>query len=182
MNLPIRRVTTGINVTPMLWALQRNPQLWNEHPGRTQDPNSPHHGVDDIWCRYAQLEDAKVPGPHESVWYPGIENKLPVRELVYPLMRFVEGDRLGGVLITRIRAGRSVKPHHDDGWHAKYYQKFAIQIQSSPGQFFCFEDAKLEPLPGDVYWFDNSFTHWVTNDTDHDRITMIVCIKTDFRG
>lgn len=179
---PIVKIASGVIVKPMLWALQAQPDLWNQHPGRTADPLSPHREVDDIWVRYAELHDAAKPGPHEPVWYPGMLNKLPVRELIYPLMRFVEGDRLGGVLITRIRAGKQCFPHSDDGWHAKYYQKFAIQLQSSPGQFFCFKEAKLEPMPGDVYWFDNQHTHWVTNDTDQDRITMIVCIQTDFRG
>lgn len=182
MNAPIKHIINNVNVSHMLWALQAHPELWNVHRQRTEDMFSPHHEVDDIWCRYAALEDFDNPGPHESIWYPGIIEALPVQGLVMPLMNMVGGERLGGILITRIKAGHSVKPHHDNGWHAKYYQKFAIQIQSSPGQFFCFEDAKLEPKPGDVYWFDNSFTHWVTNDTPHDRITMIVCIKTDFRG
>jgi hypothetical protein len=182
MTLPIRQVAENVKVGPMLWALQEHPELWNVHTQRTEDPASPHHEVDDIWCRYAAVEDFANPGPHESVWYSDPCKKLPVREIVMPLVAFVEGERLGGVLITRIKPGCSAKPHHDNGWHAKYYQKFAVQIQSSPGQFFCFEDAKLEPKPGDVYWFDNSHTHWVTNDTPYDRITMIVCIKTNFRG
>jgi quercetin dioxygenase-like cupin family protein len=94
-------------------------------------------------------------------------------------MQFVEGDKLGAILVTRVRAGQSVKPHSDPGWHARHYQKFAIQVQSAPGQAFCFEGEQLVSKPGDVYWFDNQHTHWVVNDSDHDRITAIVCIKTD---
>lgn len=174
--MKIQKIGEGLNVAPLLWALQQNEQLWNQHVSRTADEASPHHEVDDIWVRYAV--DAKEHGPHESVWYPSAE-VLPVRQLIYPLMQYVRGERLGGVLITRIKAGRQCKPHHDEGWHAKYYDKFAIQVQSAPGQFFCFEGEKLEPMPGDVYRFDNSHTHWVTNDTPHDRITLIVCIRTD---
>jgi hypothetical protein len=174
--MKIKKIGDGLNVAPLLWALQANEQLWNQHRDRTEDPASPHHEVDDIWVRYAL--DAKVQGPHESVWYPAAAG-LPVRELVYPLMQYVQGERLGGVLITRIKSGKQCKPHHDDGWHAKYYEKFAIQVQSAPGQAFCFDGASLESKPGDVYWFDNAFTHWVTNPTPHDRITLIVCIKTD---
>jgi quercetin dioxygenase-like cupin family protein len=177
MNKKIVKISGGLNVNPMLWALQKNPELWNQHTTRTQDPNSPHHQVDDIWARYAEFEDSMNPGAHDSVWYPGILNKLPVRELIMPLMNFVSGERLGGVLITRIKAGKECKPHHDDGWHARYYDKYAIQIQSAPGQRFCFENEHLEPIPGDVYWFDNQHIHWVTNPTEFDRITMIVCIK-----
>lgn len=173
--MKIARIATGVNVTPLLWALQANPQLWNADTQRTEDTASPHREVDDIWVRYSATP--KEPGPHESIWYPAAE-LLPVRELVFPLMSLVDGERLGGVLITRIPAGAKCHPHRDNGWHASYYSKFAIQVQSAPGQAFCFEGERLEPMPGDVYTFDNSHTHWVTNDTPHDRITLIVCIKT----
>lgn len=179
--MKIKQIGASVNVAPLLWALQANPQLWNQHPGRTESPDSPHHEVDDIWVRYAPPDEASQPGPHEAMWYPSAE-LLPVREIVYPLMQHVHGERLGGVLITRIRAGKRCKPHRDDGWHASYYEKFAVQVQSAPGQVFSFDGESLEPRPGDVYWFDNSHMHWVDNPTDHDRITLIVCVKTDKGG
>lgn len=173
----IRKVGEGVAVSPLLWALHKNEHLWNEVRDRTESPSSPHHEIDDIWARYAKYEESQATGPHESVWYPSADI-LPVRDLAHFLMQYVRGERLGGVLLTRIKAGARCKPHSDSGWHADYYQKFAIQVQSSPGQFFCFEGQRLEPMPGDIYWFDNSYTHWVENDTAHDRVTLIVCIKT----
>lgn len=177
--MKIRHITSGADVAPLLWALQANPQLWNEHPERTADPASPHHEVHDIWVRYAAPEHVGKPGPHESVWYPCEPILAAVQAIVYPLMHLVRGNRLGGVLITKIPAGKMCKPHRDDGWHAAYYRKFAVQVQSAPGQFFHVEELALEPRPGDVYEFQNHFEHWVTNDTPHDRITMIVCVQTD---
>lgn len=173
----ITKLADGLNVGPLLWALQANPQLWNANTSRTADPASPHYGLDDIWARYAAPGEDPG-GPHESVWYEAAD-LLPIRELVYPLMSFVNGDRLGGVLITRIPAGRECRPHSDPGWHARFYEKFAIQVQSAPGQAFCFDNERLETKPGDLYWFDNSATHWVENPTPHDRITAIVCIRPD---
>jgi hypothetical protein len=165
----------GIDVGPMQAALAANPWLWNEHSGRTKPADSPHRDVDDIWVRYAA---SGITGePHESVWYPSAE-LLPVRDIVFSLMAMVDGERLGGVLITRIPAGKACRPHVDAGWHARYYEKYAVQIAAAPGQLFRFEDECLETLTGDIYTFDNSFSHWVTNETAHDRITMIVCIKT----
>jgi len=164
------------DVSALLWAIQQHPELWNEHTGRTKSPDSPHREVDDIWLRYAA--DGITAQPHESVWYPSAD-ALPVREIVYPLMAMLDGERLGGVLLTRIRAGRSCYPHVDHGWHASYYEKHAVQVQSAPGQYFCFEGERLEAKPGDIYTFDNSARHWVTNDTDQDRITLIVCIKRE---
>jgi uncharacterized cupin superfamily protein len=98
---------------------------------------------------------------------------------VFPLMTHFRGERLGGVLITQIPPGHSCKPHADDGWHARHFEKFAIQIESGPGQYFCFEGERLETKPGDLFTFDNAHTHWVTNDTPHNRITLIACIRID---
>lgn len=171
-------ITNGCDVGPLLWALQANPQLWNQHRARTESPDSPHHQVDDIWVRYAAPEEAHLGGPHESVWYPTAAPILAeVQAIVYPLMHMMRGDRLGGVLITRIRPGRKCLPHRDSGWHADTFRKIAVQVQSSPGQVFHVEQQRLEPRPGDVYEFVNSFEHWVDNPTEHDRITMICCIQ-----
>lgn len=175
--MKIKRIGENIHVAPLLWALHENPDLWDQHKGRTESTESPHHGLSDIWARYAPpgVDPSKR---HDAIWYANADI-LPVRDIVYPLMAHLSGDILGGVLITKIPAGMQCKPHVDNGWHAKFYKKFAVQIQSSPGQRFCFEDEKLETKPGDLFYFDNSFTHWVENPTPHDRITMIVCIKTD---
>lgn len=171
----IAKVCDGANVAPLLWAIQAHPDLWDRHTMRTEDPASPHHGLSDIWVRWAPPgEDGSQ--PHESVWYP-CADVLPVREIVYPLLALVLGDRLGGVLITKIPAGKQCRPHKDPGWHARHYEKFAVQVQSAPGQRFCFDNETLETRPGDVFWFDNSHTHWVENPTPYDRITMICCIQ-----
>lgn len=179
MTCPIKLIRDGVDVDALRAALVANPQLWDQHTARTAHPDSPHHGLSDIWARFAP---PGVDGgqPHDAIWYPAAE-VLPIRELVYPLMSELQGDRLGGVLITKIPAGRMCRPHVDRGWHAGYYQKFGVQIDAAPGQAFCFEAASLVTRPGDVFWFDNAFTHWVTNPTPHDRITAIVCIKTDRR-
>ena len=114
---------------------------------------------------------------HDSVWYPAFEQLPALKPLIFSLMAHVEGERLGGVLITRIPPGSSVAPHKDVGWHAGYYRKFGVQLRGGPDQFFCFEGETMVADAGDVYEFDNTATHWVENRSDRERITMIVCIK-----
>jgi quercetin dioxygenase-like cupin family protein len=174
----IMLLAEGINVAPMQAALKAHPELWDQNPARTTPEDSPHHGLSDIWPRYADPKTMRDDGSHDSIWYP-CADLLPVRDLVFPLMTAVRGERLGGVLITRIKPGQICKPHTDPGWHARYYQKFAIQIQAAPEQAFHFESESLVTKAGDIFWFDNSFTHWVTNDSQTDRITMICCIRNE---
>jgi quercetin dioxygenase-like cupin family protein len=174
----IRLLGQSLAVSQIHWALLEHPELWNEHTARTENPASPHHGVDDIWVRFGDPARAQDGAPHDSFWYPSAD-ALGIKPLCFDLMRFAEGVELGGVLITRIPPGASVKPHTDPGWHARRYQKFAVQITSAPGQRFCFEGESLETKPGDLFWFDNQHMHWVTNPTPYERITLIACIRTE---
>lgn len=165
-----------LDPTEVLWALKQSPELWDQNTARTADPSSPHHGLSDIWARYA------APGvdgsqAHDSVWYDsGITPSL--RAMAARLMSLVRGTKLGGVLLTRIPPGVDCKPHTDPGWHAREYEKVAVQIKSAPGQIFRFDNQSLETKPGDVFWFDNAHTHSVENPTEHERISAIFCIKT----
>lgn len=169
---------SGLPVAPIHWALQQHPELWNQHTARTADPASPHHGLDDIWARYGDPARATDGAPHDSFWYPAAD-LLGIKKLCLDIMHAVGGVELGGVLITRIPPGAMCKPHVDPGWHARRYDKFAVQITSAPGQRFHFEGESLETKPGDLFWFDNQYTHWVTNDTPYERVTMIVCIRKE---
>ena len=177
---PIQRIFTGAPVAPIAQALAAHPDLWNERTDRTAAEDSPHHGLDDIWARFADPRTMRADGSHDSVWYPPARLIPGLRGLVLDVMRRVDGTQLGGVLITRIPAGQQCKPHVDPGWHARHYQKFGIQIAADPEtQAFHFAGHELRTAPGDVFWFDNAYTHWVTNEGPHDRITVIACIRTE---
>ena len=176
--MKIERLARGLPVAEIYWKLQQNPQLWNEHATRTADEASPHNQLSDIWARYGDPERAVDGKPHDAHWYPAAD-VLGVKPLCYDLMRWVQGVELGGVLITRIPPGATCKPHIDKGWHALRYSKFAVQLTSAPGQLFQFEGESLETMPGDVFTFNNQYLHWVTNDTQYERVTMIVCIRKE---
>lgn len=179
--MKIQRIAQGVNINPLLWAIQENPQLWNQREYRTKPADSPHHEVDDIWVRYACEADFGREGPHESVWYASAAPLVPLcQDLGRYVINLTRAERLGAVLITRIPAGKQCKPHVDGGWHATYYStKVGVQVQSAPGQTFCFEDESLETRPGDVFTFDNSYTHWIHNPTEYDRITAIYCLRCE---
>jgi hypothetical protein len=173
--MKISLLAEGLDVSGLVAALDEHPEFWDLHTGRTAAPESPHHGLSDIYVRYVQFGDDPS-RKHDAVWYP-CADVLPVRQLIYPLMTVFQGDILGGVLITRIKPGQVCKPHIDTGWHAQFYEKFAIQLKANGMQEFHVEDQVLVTKPGDLFTFDNSYMHWVTNDSDEDRITLIVCLR-----
>lgn len=179
---PIRLVKTGLDVHEAVEQLEANPQFWDQYTLRTDRYGTPHNGVSDIWVRYNAWENfksdpAEFNGPHWSVWYPVADALPAVKALAEEVYREAGGNQLGGVLITRIPPGGIVKPHVDGGWHAGYYEKYAVQLKGNGRQSFCFDSAKLRTYPGDLYTFDNSQEHWVVNESAGERITMIVCLK-----
>ena len=161
------------------YAELQDASLWNLYRWRTEHVKSPHREVEDIWLRYNDLANLGVAfnDEHESVWYP-VATKLPETvNLVNRVVATCGGDRLGGVLVTKVPAGKQVYPHVDGGWHAAYYSKIAVQIAGKPEQRFQFKEEELSTVSGDVYSFDNSYSHWVTNPTSEDRITLIICMR-----
>ncbi len=173
MGEPIRMLPHRFDVGQAQEQLN-NPGVWNLHDERRK--SYVHAGVDDIWLRYGRdVQDMEA--PHVSEWYPVVHEIPALWGLVRRVCRAVRATELGGVLITRIPPGGRVEPHVDRGWHAGYYEKIAVQIKGDDEQAFHFEDASLSASDGETYTFDNSRLHWVTNDSDRERITMIVCLR-----
>ena len=157
-------------------------ELWDEYNNRRIFTNSPHSEMVDIWARFGDVSsgDFSILGrEHDSVWYPSASVIPSIKKIAFDLMAAVNGERLGGILITKLPAGGMIKPHTDSGWHAGYYEKFYVAISNPKGSYFCFENDRIDAKDGECYWFRNDVTHWVENNSNEDRIAMIVCIKTD---
>ncbi len=180
-----RKLDLTVNVEGLKQSLKNNRNLFGQYNYRGESATSPHREMLDIWVRYNDVTPYLESGDfstfadeHDSVWYPCLEKLPEVLNIVFPLMTHVQGERLGGVLITKLPPGGQIYPHKDAGWHASYYDKYYVPIQNRPGSTFNFHDGVIRPREGEVYWFDNSNFHWVNNDSNIERIAMIICIKT----
>ncbi|PTB28841.1 hypothetical protein C9I56_11160 [Paraburkholderia caribensis] len=181
------RLASNINVRPLVERLDAHPELWDQFGFRKNGKGSPHGGMSDIWVRYNDVKPYAERGDyagfndaHVPVWYPAYEVlRDELDEVLFPVMTSVQGEMLGGVLITRIPAGCGIDPHVDTGWHVNYYDKFYLSLRSEPGATFHCGDEVINPRPGDLYHFDNRREHWVRNDSDGDRMTLIICIRVD---
>lgn len=195
MSESFAKIATGFNVLPLQIALKRQPKLFGAidlrrtnylQKNANEFEVSPHVGMKDIWVRYNDVTPFIQSGnytcmndEHDPIWYPAYYALPQIRPLIFDLMRIVEGERLGGIFITKLAPGERIEKHIDAGWHAGYYDKYYIPIQNAKGATFNFEDGMIEPELGDVYWFDNSVPHWVENNSNEDRISLIVTIKSD---
>ena len=170
-----------VDVSEIKAELDDNPELWNLFNYRKVAPGTPHADMTDIWVRSNKLENlgAQFCEPHFSVWYDAAKKLPATKKFVMDLMAWISGEDLGGVLITKIPPGGKILPHKDLAWHATFYDKFYLQVQGSENQSFASHDHDYRPETGAVYWFNNVHEHWVENNSDTDRITLIICARID---
>lgn len=169
----------GVDVSALAYALHANPGIWNRNALRREYPGTPHRECDDIWLRFQPegMPADQVVDAHESINYPAFAELPAARSIVFALMRQVEGERLGRVLITRLAPGRRIYPHVDGGDHAAYYKRHHVMVRCLPGVVFRAADEAPTMKTGDVWWFDNSVEHEVVNNSADDRIALIVDIR-----
>lgn len=170
------RVCENLNTFPLLHALARQPELWNQNSLRTEFPGTPHGEADDIWLWFNdQKED--VANAIQVIPYPAWTLLPQARQIVFDLLRAVEGVQLGRVIITRLKPGKQIIPHRDAGAPAEFFKRYQVALQSLPGAIFQIEDEQAGFKTGDIWLINNRAEHSVQNNSQDDRVVMIVDIR-----
>lgn len=166
---------------PVMHALFRHPELWNQNTFRTTFHNTPHHDIDDIWLRFSDPKVCKttgnVIGDSYPIWYPAAHQLIEVRPIIMDLMRRVDAYELGRVLITRLKPGGRILPHTDD--QGDYVQtpnrmRYHVVLQGLPGSMYRNGDETVCMLSGEVWLFNPLIEHEVLNNSVDDRVHLLV--------
>ena len=182
------RLASGVNVTPLMLAINRRPELWQDDSFLRLYPQGPFENVDTIFLRFpVQVKGAtkkqielykanRLPGhdQHESIDYPAYAVLHEARAIVMNVFAAVGGTRLGRVMINRIKPGGVIFPHDDTPEHCRYYSRHHVVLQSEPGVLFRCGDERTYWETGSVFWFNNALEHEVINNSAVDRIHMIL--------
>lgn len=183
------RLASGINMTPLMAEIQRQPELWKADTYLRDYPQGPFEDVQTIFLRFppssvTEMErDAK--DPHECVWMDGALHLPAARSLIFNLMQTVQGERLGRVMLNKIRPGGRIFPHADTPIHAQYWSRHHYVVQSAPGVVFKVADEQVYMQTGECWYFDNQQVHEALNNSAEDRIHLVIDIRTqhlNFRG
>ena len=182
------QIATGVDVTPLQLAISRRPELWKEDTYLRDYPQGPFKDIESILLRFptkggvegteaVQNPESKF-DQHENVDYPPYKLLHEARPIVMSLMTRVNGERLGRVIINKIRPGGVIFPHADSKDHADYYSRFHVVLKSQPGVYFRCVDESIHMATGEVWWFNNGLEHEVKNNSADERIHLIVDIRT----
>lgn len=182
-------VATGVDIGQLLLQITRQPELWKADTYLRDYPQGPFGDTETIFVRFppasvSELERSQK-DQHECVWMDGAIHLPAAAPIVHALNARVQGERIGRVMINKLRPGGRIFPHADTPAHAEYYDRFHVVLQSGPGCGFRCDDETIHMETGCVYWFDNAKEHEVVNNSAVDRIHMIVdirCWKVALRG
>jgi hypothetical protein len=175
---------SGIDVSGLNLELYRQPSLWNQHNARTDGPGS-FTGTDDIWIRFRPFGELTssiaYTEPFALAFYDAWDLLPHLRPIVFGLMARCEAVHLGGILITRVPAGKRVAPHDDKGrWHSEHFKtKAYVPLMTNPACYNTCGDERVTMDVGSAWLFDNLEVHSTVNDGDTDRVTLIVSMRCE---
>jgi hypothetical protein len=89
----------------------------------------------------------------------------------------VKGKELGRVSLIRLLAGKVINQHIDFGAYYQHYQRFHVPLITNPQVLFTGEHESLHLPVGHVYRLDNLQMHGVRNDSEQDRVHLVVDIR-----
>lgn len=169
------RIDQGVDVAPLLAAINLQPDLWDEITIRQTYPGSAHHDTSCIFLRgpYA-FTFAEYMGNTKAYDYPVMDALMPViHNVMRPILIDLGVTELGYVLVVRLKAGGEIDPHIDEGAYADHYERFHLVLTSEPGNEFTVADQTVHMAPGDLWWFNHKRLHSVVNGSAHERIHVI---------
>ncbi|MGF6443622.1 aspartyl/asparaginyl beta-hydroxylase domain-containing protein [Paraburkholderia youngii] len=174
------KIGSGLDTVPLLLAIQRRPEIWSESAFMRKQAIGPEGDTQSVLLRRLDAERilAGVDVLHENHDQPVYQLLPEARGIVMGLMARVGGERLGQVMLNKIRPGGRISPHVDAPALATYYDRFHVVLQSAPGVTFRTGDEQVYMAPGETWWFQNAVEHEVTNNSSDDRIHLIVDIRT----
>lgn len=156
-------------------AIARQPHLWDSDKLRTGIANGPHADASDIILRFGK--------PDINDLYPSEDRTamalLGAKGIALQILNLVGGSELGRVLITRLPPGKRILPHADEGAYSERFDRYHVCLQSLPGNVFRCGDEQISPETGDLWWFANGIEHEIVNNSQDDRITLIIDCRID---
>lgn len=170
------------DVLPLLHQIQRQPELWKADTYLRDYPQGPFGDTETIFVRFPPASvtelERSTRDQHECIWMDGAIHLPAAMPIVRQIVGRVEGERIGRVMINKLRPGGRVYPHADTPAHAEYWDRYHVVLQSEKGCTFRCGDETVHMPVGQVWWFQNAIEHEVINASPVDRIHMIVDVRT----
>lgn len=165
---------TGLNVQPLLDALDAHPDLWDQITVRQSYPGSAHHDTQAIFLRGpAAFTADEYQGTTDAYDYPALATLgEAVNALLCPVLWGLGATQLGYVLIVKLQPGGHVDEHIDEGAYADHFTRFHIALTSDSATLTVGGQTQ-HFAPGELWRFDHKALHSADNPGVTPRIHVI---------
>jgi hypothetical protein len=171
------KIAEGVDVLPLLMAVHHHPELWGEDKARVTFDNSPHADVQDILLRFSDTTAENIGDQLICKNLDAMRILHQARPIIHAIMARVNGEILGRVMITKLASGKAIHPHSDIiGLYANSMRRFHVPLQSGEGCMFRAGDEIISMKAGEVWDFNAHAEHEVVNNSNDDRIHLIIDI------
>lgn len=169
------RIAHGLNVAPLLAAIEANADLWHQITVRQCFPGTSHGDTETIYLRGPRafsVED--YVGDPYAYDYPALDALSPaIADLLGPALQELQVTELGYVLLVKLKPGGHVSEHIDEGIYADHYSRFHLCLAADHGSTLT-AGGETQPIaPGEMWWFDHKALHSADNLGDSPRIHLI---------
>ena len=147
------------------------PELWTKETWRQESKGSAHGDTETIFLRMCRPRTAWAVFNDLQAFYTEHASQFKV-----PLWRIAQlimpAERLGRIMLVKLRAGGQITPHIDQGKYADYYDRMHYVV-SGECDFTC-GDETVHMRQGEAWWFNHRLMHSVVNNGAEDRVHLII--------
>lgn len=122
----------------------------------------------------------------DLLWKPGehfsskvVSDDSILLDLVEPIIKDLESKhrgKRGNVILIKLKARKNIPPHQDSGDYLMISRRNHIPIVSFSGVFFGVGEDRIPMREGECWEINNSRVHWVENNSQIDRIHLVIDI------
>ena len=179
----LKLVAKGIDVQPLLDEIEAHSELWYLDTTRQEKISVQRetHAIA-LRCHADTAGDDSRLRRAKPVGYQGrpttISENFPLNsEYVDELVRSMEGT-IGRCVLAKLKPNGTVYPHADDGLYWLLRDRYHLALKSVNGSYFKVGGDEVRMQEGELWWFDHTATHEAFNDSDEDRIHIILDVMS----
>lgn len=170
----------NVDILPFFEELEAHPEAYM--PGAS---DGDHPNTKGIILKFPDLKTYDLKTVTEevdlnSVYYPAYHLYKSLPKLLDKVMELVKGKHLAWAGVLNLAAGGEIKPHEDTTKLPVDYKRIHVVIKTEPGCTLKTGDEELHMKTGEVWWFNNRIMHSGKNESDTNRIHMVLDIKGEF--
>ena len=169
---------SGIDVAPILRELADHPEVWGQNTGRQNSVDVQRETQAVAICSHSDQRTFLEARQQSPVRYVG--RPTQTARLLPKTLEFVERQvrQLHGIpgraVVVRLRPHGHVYKHVDGGLYYDLRHRCHLILHSVAGSRLRAGNEEVRMREGEFWWFDNQQPHEAINDSDEDRIHLIM--------